>query len=98
MFPIVVSMLLKAVVGQVDIVVIVRHIIIEGGGPQVPMLEHEDIDIGGHQHPNPDVKFPSIIQERLLDILLGDPKRIGRLLLHQLVEFWQGPENLNAST
>ena len=87
-FSIIIAMLLEAIICQVDIIIVVRHIVIEGGGAEVPVFEHEDIDIGCDQLPNPNIELSAVVQKWLFDVFLGDSKRIRIALLHELMELW----------
>ena len=52
-------------VGEVDLE-------LTGGGPQVALLENVQLMVLVDQHPDPDVKFPIVEQERPLDVFLDD--------------------------
>ena len=45
-----------------DVVVFIGHIVIVWWGPQVAMLEKENIKIWGHDDPDPDIEFSAMIE------------------------------------
>ena len=62
MLSIVIPVLLKTVIGQVDVVVVVAHVIVEGGGSEVAVLVHENVEVGGDDDSDSDVEFSPVVK------------------------------------
>jgi len=78
--PVVVPVLLKAVIREVDVIVGIIHVVVKRGCPQVPMLVHEYVEVGSHQHPYSYIKLPPVVKQWFLYILLSHPVRVESLL------------------
>ena len=95
--PIVIAVLLKAVVRQMDVVLRGVHIIVKGGSPEVAVLVHEDVDVRGYEDPDPDVEFAPVVEKRAFDVFLCDPRRIQWLRLQELLDFFNLLKDLDPS-
>ena len=76
MLPVVVSELLQTVVSQMNIIVFVRQRIVITGRPHVPFLVDVELQLVCKQSPNPQIKFPPSVQQRLFNVLLHHPEAI----------------------
>jgi len=71
---------LKAVISQMDKIILSIQLILIWWSSNIWLLKVKDIVLGGHNHPDSDIKLSSIIQQWLFYILLYHPIRV--CLLH----------------
>ena len=93
---VVVSVLLQAVISQVDVVVSALWVVFRGGGPEVAVFVIEKLVLACGHCPHPDIELPAFEQQRLLYVLLDDPQRVDRLGPEALLDLFQAPADLDA--
>ena len=94
--PVVVTELLQAVVGQVDVVVSCVGVVLAARGPQVPVLVVEQVVLARGDGPDPDVELPALEQEWPFYILLHEPERVRQFAFEKGVNLLNTPADLDA--
>lgn len=93
------AVFLDGIVGEMREVVRRADIEDRTRGPDIAFLEEENFPILRDHRIHPDIKFPTIDQHRLLDILLDQKASLlmfAELLLQQIAQFLNGPEQVYA--
>ena len=93
---------LQTVVGQMHQQVVVVHVILSTRCPEVPLVKEVNVEVPRvlvdvDEHPNPDVKFPILVQQWLLNVLLDNPLRILWLLVDESNDIPYFGEKLDAT-
>lgn len=71
--PEVLSLVLKALVGQMDLVVLGRGRVVVRRCPKIAVLVDINFEGVGHQGPNSNVKLSLLVKQGLLNVLLDNP-------------------------
>ena len=64
---------LKTLVGQVDVIVFGLEVVLCGTGPEVAWLVEVDTEVVSHHSPHADVKLAPVEQEWFFNVLLDHP-------------------------
>lgn len=77
---------LEAVVGQMDIQVLIVDVVFLGGGTQIAFVEEVDVELvwvvlNVDKRPHANVKLTLFVEKRPFDVLLNDPLGVWRLFI-----------------
>ena len=94
--PVVVTILLKAIVCQMNVVILVGEGVVVTGCPHVALLIHEQLILPGEQSPYTQVKLSLTEEHGLLYVFLDDPEGVHRPRKDELLDVLDIAEDLDA--
>jgi hypothetical protein len=98
MLPVIVSVLLQAVIRQVNVVILIGQRVIITAGPQIALFVNVKLIFPGVERPDAEVKLPLPVEHGLLHVLLHYPERVHWPREDKLLDVLDVPEDLYALT
>ena len=98
MLAIIISIFLKAVISQMNIVILIRQAVVVTRGTHVALFVNVKLVSPCEQCPNSQVKLPPPVKHGLLNVLLHDPESIVGACEYELLNVLDVPEDLYAFT